>query len=59
MYIVTKNNPYYPSVRYCDSMAEAEEQRDEWISVTSDNDGRYHCKVTIAQVIETRDFKCD
>lgn len=53
MYIVTKNNPYYPSVEYFDTLVEAEAQRDEWVAELEDVGGCYFNQVTIATVLET------
>ena len=59
MYIVTKNNPYYPSVEYFKSFEEAITKRDEWLRDMRSKDGNYECKVTVAQVIETKTVKSD
>ena len=55
MYIVTKNNPYYPSVEYCDTMEEAIRQREEWVNDHSEEAGDYKMQITIAEVITTTD----
>lgn len=52
-YIVTKDNPYYPTVTYCNSLAEAAILRDEMTKDNFDDIGEHECNVTIAKVIET------
>lgn len=56
-YIVTKNNPHYPDVEYCNTLEEAQAQRDVWIKEMFEEDGQHECKITIAKVIETTDGK--
>ena len=59
MFIVTKNNPYYPNVEYCFSIEEAYAQREEWISELQSNNGEHECSITIAEVIETVEIRSD
>lgn len=59
MYVVTKNNAYYPSVEYFDTIEEANAQRDEWLIDMASVGGKYECKVTVAHVIETRTVNSD
>jgi hypothetical protein len=56
-FIVTKDNPHYPSVRYAENIADAIKQRDEWIKDNSDDDGEYNNLIVIAMIIETKPFK--
>lgn len=56
-YIVTKNNPFYPSVEYCDTLEEALKQRDEWISDLNCEDGKHNVKIAISSIIETTCIK--
>lgn len=57
MFIVTKNNPYYPSIDYFDTIEEAKKLRDELVKEFMSIDGKYDCQVTIAEVIETQTGK--
>ena len=57
MYVVTKNNPFYPDVEYCETMEEAEKQLEEWIEDLREPDGEYNCKITIAEEIKTIEIK--
>lgn len=59
MYIVTKDNPYYPGVEYFETIEEANTKRDEWLAKLATDDGEYECKVTVARIIETKAFKSD
>ncbi len=59
MYVVTKNNPYYPSVKYFVTVETANAQRDEWLTEIASEDGVYECTVTVAVVIETRTVMAD
>lgn len=56
-YIVTKDNPYYPSVEYRDSMEEAQKQKHEWLEEMHEEDGTYKAKIIIAEIIEEQDIK--
>lgn len=59
MFIVTKNNTYYPSVEYFGSIEEANTQRDEWLAEMASVHGEYDCEVTVAEVRETRVVRSD
>lgn len=59
MYVVTKNNPYYPDVEYFETIEDANAQQDEWLTAMASEAGQYECKVTVAQVIETRTVMSD
>lgn len=59
MYVITINNPYYPSVEYRDTLAEARQRRDEIAREKQSADGAHVCKVTIARVIETGEIRTD
>jgi hypothetical protein len=56
MYVVTRNNPYYPSVDYFESWEEAEAK---YASLCADDteDGSYNCKVSIGFVMLRADIK--
>jgi len=54
MYVVTKDNPYYPSVLYFGAIEEANAQRDKWLAEMAFEGGEHECNVTVAQVIETK-----
>jgi len=54
VYIVTKNNPYYPSVEYCSTFEEANRIAQEFIDELYIKDGEYEWQVTIAEVLNTR-----
>lgn len=57
MYIVTRDNPYYPSVEYFDTIEEANSERDNIINSMSSESGKHDCKVSVALVIETTSIK--
>lgn len=56
-YIVTKDNPYYPSVEYCDSLEEAHNQKYEWLEEMHEKDGTYDAKIIIAEIVEEQNIK--
>lgn len=56
-YVVTKNNPYSPSVEYFETIEEAREQRDEWVYGNAYADGDIEVKITVALVVETVEIK--
>lgn len=56
-YIVTIDNPYYPSVAYCNSMEEAESQKYEWLEEMHEEDGTYEAKIIIALIVEEQNIK--
>lgn len=54
LYIVTKNNRFYPDVEYFKTIEEAIVQRDKWIAdMEEEENGKYECKVTVARILET------
>lgn len=59
MYVVTKNNPYYPAVEYFKTIDEATAQMKDWIEEMASEGGKYKCKVSVAQVIETITVRSD
>ena len=58
-YVVTKNNPYYPDVFYCETMLDAVTKRKELVEEMTSLDGRHVCKITIAHIVETVEVRCD
>ena len=58
VYIVTKNNPYYPSVRYFVAIKEAIAQKEKWLRELADG-GPHACQVTLALVISTQTAHTD
>lgn len=58
-FVVTKNNSYYPSVDYYETLEEANAKRDEWIESLQCKDGEYECEITVAIVIETISINTD
>ena len=56
-YIVTKNNPYYPSVEYFGTLDKAKAQQEEWLKEMASPDGTHTCEVTVATVIDTYTVK--
>ena len=59
MFIVTKNNPYYPSVEYFETLHVANKQRDFWVAEMESEVGTCECNITVAEVIETTEIKSD
>jgi hypothetical protein len=53
MYLVTKNNPFYPDVEYFDTIEEARTRRNEWIKEIGSARGEYQTKITISEEMET------
>ena len=58
MYVVTRNNPYYPDVTYCATLKAAQKRQREYFEEHNAADGDVPLKVTIAKVIETLDGRC-
>jgi hypothetical protein len=59
-YIVTINRNYYPSVEYVETIEEALKVRDSWVEEDTeypDSEYSYKVKVSIAEVIETVEFR--
>ena len=58
-YVVTRNNPYYPAVKYVSTLLDAYAQRDEWLAEVVTPDPRvegYAACITIARVVENTSF---
>jgi hypothetical protein len=58
MYIVAKDNPYFPSVEYCASLDEAKVIYDKWKDDVDDPDGFITCRITISEVLTITNVKC-
>ena len=56
-YVVTKDNPYYPEVVYCETIQEAENKRDEWFGDLNEEDGKYECRIAIAEIKTEKTFR--
>lgn len=56
-FVVTKDNPYYPEVVYCETIHEAENKRDEWFSDLNEGDGKYECLIVIAEIKAQKPFR--
>lgn len=50
-YIVTVDNPLYPSVKYCVDILEAVKVHNDIVASQSDEHGEYKAKVTIARLL--------
>ena len=59
MYVITKNNPYYPSVVYCETLEEAHAVATEFEKDMASETGEYECRITIAKVVEDRTIRSD
>lgn len=59
MYIVTIDNPYYPTVEYCDSKEEAEEVYKTTIKDMAYKHGDFECHVVIAKIELKTSIKTD
>lgn len=59
MFVVTKNNPFYPEVEYFETIEEANIQRDEWFNGMNTPAGEYDCIITVARVLESKPFKSE
>lgn len=59
MYVITKNNPYYPDVEYRETIEEARAARDAMVADIQKENGEYACKVTIGLVVETVEVLSD
>lgn len=57
MYIVTKNNPYYPSVIYCGTLEDAQHKAKEWLKEMHDPGAPNACKITIAKIEQSFEFR--
>jgi len=57
MYVVTKDNPYYPSVEYRDTLEEARKLFDMCLEDDHKESGIYTNQVTIAEIIISKTFK--
>lgn len=52
MYIVTKDNPYYPSVKYFRTLEEAKAQAAEWMQEMHCLEGHNTCTVAVSVVVD-------
>jgi len=57
MYIVTMDNPFYPSVYYCNDIEKARTRRDILKESHHEEDGVNDVKIVIAKVIEVQEIK--
>jgi hypothetical protein len=56
-YVVTKDNPFYNSVEYCETLGQAQTMKKDWFEDMNDAGGSYKCHITIAQIVETIPFE--
>ena len=54
MYVVTKNNPFYPHVAYRETLEEARTVAAEFEGEMASETGKYECRITIAEVVEDK-----
>ena len=59
MFIVTCDHPYYPYVRYCETLDEAKEKYQAAIDDMEAKDGQHICKIAIAEVVELLETRSD
>lgn len=59
MYVITKNNPFYPSVAYRETLDEARAVAAEFEEEMASKTGEYECRITIAEVVEDRTVRSD
>ena len=59
MYVITKNNPYYPSVQYAETLEEARAVAAEFEEEISSEQGRYKCRITISELVEDKSVLSD
>jgi|APEBP8051072661_1049379.scaffolds.fasta_scaffold10980_3 hypothetical protein len=59
MFVITKNNPYYPSVAYRETLDEACKVAGEFEQDMTSEDGEYECRITIAEVVEDKIVRSD
>jgi len=57
MFVVTIDNPNYPSVTYAETIEEAREIRDNLVDFYDVADGKHQVKVTIAEILETTEIR--
>jgi len=57
MFIVTKNNPYYPEVEYFDDIDAAKKKISEWQMDLHQDDGTHDTKLTLAEVVFSMPIK--
>jgi len=56
-YVVTSDNPFYNSVKYCDTIEQAQSLKGEVFKHKSDPGGSYICHITISRIVETVPFE--
>lgn len=59
MFVITKNNPYYPSVVYRETLEEAHAAAADFENDIASEGGSYECRITIAEVVEDKTVRSD
>lgn len=59
MYVITKNNPYYPRVEYRETLDDARTVAAEFEEEMSSDGGAYECRITIAHIVDDKIVRSD
>lgn len=57
MYVVAMNTPYYPEVKFCETLEQAYVIRDDMLKGRKEGTGEYENRITIGQVLEITGFR--
>jgi hypothetical protein len=56
-YVVTSNNPYYPSVEYFLTLEDANAYANDLLAEKQDSEGNHDCIISVCQVLDSRKVK--